>query len=296
MKMRFAIHSILPQSLIDVYRASRRRLRWRRARAQKAVVTKADILEGLSEIGVRPGDVLLVHSSLSRLGDVEGGVDIVIDALLEAVGSAGTIVMPAYPMPGHTLPYVQTDPLFDPRRTPATSGRISDTFWRRPGVLRSLHPTHSAAAYGPKAEYLVQDHEKGRNPFGKESPYQKVIELDGRILQLACPWFIISSFHIPEVACPEFPLTVYLPDLYPVRYLDWDGVEHTALTEVHDPAMFSTGVHLDKEIEARVFNDLIQGGIMRIGSIGQAKLHLLDARAFEEYLEHEARNGRSAYR
>ena len=58
------------------------------------MVHKEDIVRGLGELGLRPGDVVLVHSSLSSFGYVEGGADAVIDALLDAVGPEGTVMVP----------------------------------------------------------------------------------------------------------------------------------------------------------------------------------------------------------
>jgi aminoglycoside 3-N-acetyltransferase len=47
--------------------------------------------------------------------------------LLDAVGQAGTLVMPS-----------MSDRIFDPVRTPCRRlGVVADTFWLMPGVLRS---------------------------------------------------------------------------------------------------------------------------------------------------------------
>ena len=63
---------------------------------EKVRVTKEDIKKGLAELGLKRGDVVGVHSSLSSFGYVEGGADTVIDALLETVGEEGAVVMPTY--------------------------------------------------------------------------------------------------------------------------------------------------------------------------------------------------------
>ena len=59
------------------------------------MVTMKTIADGLRQIGIQKGDVLLVHSSLKSLGRVAGGADTVINALIDTIGPEGTLVMPA---------------------------------------------------------------------------------------------------------------------------------------------------------------------------------------------------------
>ena len=59
------------------------------------MVCKEDIKRGLAELGITPGMILEVHSSLSSFGRVDGGAVTVIDALKEAVTEEGSIFMPA---------------------------------------------------------------------------------------------------------------------------------------------------------------------------------------------------------
>jgi len=58
--------------------------------------------------------VVLVHSSLSGIGYVPGGVETLIDALLQSVGEEGTIVVPTI-----------TGQIFDSPDTPRVSLEIS---------------------------------------------------------------------------------------------------------------------------------------------------------------------------
>ncbi|MER6898900.1 AAC(3) family N-acetyltransferase, partial [Amycolatopsis sp. NPDC000740] len=71
---------------------------WRVAReVAVVVVVDADVVcAGVRELGVAEGGVVIVHSSLSALGNVDGGADAVVRGLLRAVGSAGTVVVPAF--------------------------------------------------------------------------------------------------------------------------------------------------------------------------------------------------------
>jgi len=87
---------------------------------------------------------VLVHSSLSSLGCVEGGADAVIDALLDVLGPGGTLVVPT--LTGTESLSAENPPRYDPDATPCWTGRVPETLRRRPGAMRSLHPTHSVAA------------------------------------------------------------------------------------------------------------------------------------------------------
>lgn len=50
----------------------------------------------IQKLGVCPGDVLFVHSSLSAIGWVCGGQVAICNALLDVVEKNGTVVMPAH--------------------------------------------------------------------------------------------------------------------------------------------------------------------------------------------------------
>ena len=58
------------------------------------VILKEEIVQKLREVGLEKGDVVMVHTSLKRIGYVCGGAQTVIEALMEVVGKDGTIMMP----------------------------------------------------------------------------------------------------------------------------------------------------------------------------------------------------------
>ncbi len=150
------------------------------------IVIKKTIKKGLREIGVRKGDLVMVHSSLSSFGYVEGGADTVIDALMEVVGEEGTILMPTF------NPRVK---IFDPLTTPSSVGKITEVFRKMKGVLRSIHPTHSYASWGKWAEYLIKDH---KETHGIDSPLGKLARKGGYVLMLGAPPGSNTSIHIAE--------------------------------------------------------------------------------------------------
>lgn len=77
------------------YAYSIKRIDWENIKAGPKTVTKEDIRKTLSELGVKPGMMLEVHSSLKSFGTVTGGAQSVIDALKESVTDEGSIFMPA---------------------------------------------------------------------------------------------------------------------------------------------------------------------------------------------------------
>ncbi len=105
------------------------------------VIGKEQIVFSLKLMGIVPGDTLFVHSALSSIGNVEGGADTVIDALLEAVGEQGTVAVSTLSF-GHP---------FCAETTPTGVGAISETFRKRPEAKRSLSPIRSIAAIGAQA-------------------------------------------------------------------------------------------------------------------------------------------------
>lgn len=139
------------------------------------MVSKDDIVYSLKLMDIKKGDILLVHSSLSSIGFVDGGADSVIDALLEAVGEEGTIVMST--LTGWFEP-------FDCSTSPSAVGKISEKFRRRENAKRSLHPVHSVAAVGKHAEYITSGHELCETGCGMGTPYLKIMELGGKVMLL----------------------------------------------------------------------------------------------------------------
>ena len=144
------------------------------------------LVSQLRALGVQPGGVLLVHTSLSKVGT---GPRELIDALLEAVGNEGTLVMPSMAD--------DDDTPFDPTSMPCRAvGLLADTFWRMPGVLRSDNP-HAFAAHGPLASRITQPHPIDI-PHGVDSPPGRVFQLNGSILLIGVGHDCSTTVHVAE--------------------------------------------------------------------------------------------------
>ena len=177
------------------------------------MIVQADLEKGLVDLGVRPGARMMVHSSLSSFGRVEGGPDAVIQALKAVVGPAGTILMPSF---NHGAPFTADGPgVFDPTETPTTNGAIPDRFWRLPETHRSLNPTHAFAAWGADAEELVSRHHLGTT-MGPGSPLHGLRQAGGAILLLGVGFRANTFHHVVECSVGA-PCLGLRTEEYPVR-------------------------------------------------------------------------------
>jgi hydrogenase maturation protease HycI len=157
---------------------------------------KEDILDGLLALGVQPGMGLVVHASLKSFGYVEGGALAVIEALMEALTEEGTLIMPSF---NHRAPFEEGGPgVYDPLRTPTSNGAIPDRFWRLPGVLRSLDPTHPCAAWGRHARRYVEFHHRTLT-MGPRSPLGLLHADGGSGLLLGVGYHANTFHHVVEM-------------------------------------------------------------------------------------------------
>ena len=161
--------------------------------ACRAPLRLPDLVRDLISLGVRPGDLLMVHSSLRSIGLVEGGPETVVDALLQALGPEGTLVVPTFTYPTSGDPAF----VFDPIHTPSQMGAISEAARRRPHARRSIHLAHSIAAIGPLAETIATS--GGASGWDAHSPMGQVFNRNGRYLLLGVPYQNLTAMHLCEV-------------------------------------------------------------------------------------------------
>lgn len=163
-------------------------------------------------LGVEPGMVVLVHSSLSAMGWVCGGAVAVIAALQEVLGSTGTLVMPTHsgdltepsewenpPVPKTWWPIIRENmPAYDPVLTPTRAmGIIAETFRKQRGVRRSAHPHCSFCACGPQASHITDNHSLAYG-MGEHSPLARIYDLHGFVLLLGVDHGNNTSMHLAE--------------------------------------------------------------------------------------------------
>lgn len=198
---------------------------------ERKLVLKQDILTALARMGVGRGQTIMVHASLSSLGFVCGGAQVVIEALLESVGEEGTIMMPAQSWknldPAAGVHWEEPEewwqairdhwPAYNKEITPTNAmGAVAEMFRKWPGTLRSNHPARSVAANGKYADYLTREHTLS-NIFGDGSPIGRLYELDGHVLLIGVGYDKNTSLHLADARAE-----------YPGKH---DCIEHSAVME-----------------------------------------------------------------
>ncbi|WP_157518386.1 aminoglycoside N(3)-acetyltransferase [Herbidospora mongoliensis] len=225
----------------------------------------------------------MLHSSLSRVGRVEGGAATVVSVLRELLGPAGTLVVPAFTpqnsdtSTAHALatsdmsPAAKADyrarmPAFDAATSPSHGmGVIAETVRLTPGAVRSAHPQTSYAAIGRRAAELMADHARDCH-HGENSPMARLYDTDALVLLLGVGFDRCTAFHLAEY-----------------RYLFPDTPTRTYRCVVNDGDGRKWGKFVDAVLDdsdfAQVGEDFVATGQVRRNSVGEAMAALFPTRA-----------------
>jgi len=201
------------------------------------MLTRSDFILALRTAGLKPGDTALVQSDLLRIGPVDASPNreeilrFYLNALLEALGSSGTlVVLTSYE------DYARYGKPFNRQTSPSLSGALSEYVRSRPNAVRSLHPVLSLTALGPRAEEICSgNHFEG---FGYDSPWGRLHRMDARLLTLGYSLtpdgmtflhYVENLYGVPYQYTKLFDYPVFDGDheiagcfTMPVRYLDFD--------------------------------------------------------------------------
>lgn len=191
-------------------------------------MTTNALTQVLSELSVPRDRIVYIHSSMDWLGRAGIGVGEALGALIDWTDrGGGTLVFPAFPFRGSHEAYLQSEPTFDVRRSPARVGLLNETLRRRQGVRRSLDPDLSVIAFGPQAESVVGSGFTGADPTGADSPFQRVIELGGALLGLGVSFNYMNMIHVLDSRYRHrYPFEIYASSIYAARTIDGDGHLH----------------------------------------------------------------------
>ena len=229
-----------------------------------------DLKRALLHIGIRKGETLLVHGSFDHHNGFSGTPKDVIDCFLEVLGVNGNLLMVSIPFQTSSYLYLKEDPVFDINRTISRMGIISESFRRKKGVQRSLHPTHPVLAFGKDAAWIVKDHEKSMFPCGENTPFGKFRELNGKVLFFDAPFDTFTFIHyLEDMIKNRAPIPIYRKEAMPARVRDSTGHEMVVQTYV-----FSDEV-VKRRNPKVLEKNLVRNGMLKGLNIGRTRLMLV---------------------
>ncbi|MBE7683622.1 AAC(3) family N-acetyltransferase [Paenibacillus sp. P13VS] len=232
--------------------------------------TQQSLLNQLHELGIDGRGTLLVHSSMKSMGEVEGGADTVLDALTDYMKD-GLLVLPT-----HTWSTINaSDPMFHVESSPCCVGILPELFRKRPGVVRSWHPTHSVAAIGQDAVAFTKDDHLYDTPCARGSAWGKLLDRKATILLVGVDLKRNTFIHgVEEWVDIPGRLTDGHEQLYTVLP---DG------TEISVPSRRHCGLSWSEHFW-KVDEVLQRKGAMRLGKLGDAVVRVCNAAVVEEII------------
>jgi len=134
---------------------------------------------------------IIIHSSLFRLGIIEGGINSLMNCIREVFDESYTLAVPTF-----TFKYANTH-YWSYNETKSETGILCEKIMKLNGTLRSIHPFHSIAAFGPNAEYLTNS--ICESSFGANSAFEKLYKLKAYNLSLGSEFIGGATFcHYAE--------------------------------------------------------------------------------------------------
>ncbi len=253
--------------------------------------SKDEFASVLSRLGIKAGDVLLVHIAYDRFEGFEGTPTDVIKILQNAVSNSGTLLMPTIPFRGSALDYARSKQVTDLVWTPSATGLVTEVFRRMPDVKRSIHPTHPVAAWGIKTAELTRDHHLAETPCGKNSPFLKLLDVGGKMLFLGTGIGPMTFFHgVEEILEPQMPVSPFTAERFELETRDAEGNVWSTNTRLFDPRM-------SRRRDMHVLEPALRrNGYWKEGRVGGLNVILLESRQVLETCQQMAEHGRFCYR
>jgi aminoglycoside 3-N-acetyltransferase len=239
----------------------------------------ADFAAALARLGIALGDSLMVHGSLKATSGYQGKPVELIKVLKDAVGPDGLLVMPSMTYTDSSRAFLLRCEAVDLRRSPSRMGLLSELFRRGQGVHRSASPTHPLLAWGGGAREFVTGHERTDRSFGPDSPFQRLLDRDAKVLCLDTSAETVTFMHFLEdrfAAGLDFAL--YEANPLPGRVIDATGLVLEVPTRVLSDA---SRVRRD---EGPLWRQARKSGLIAWRRVGNAQLQLMRCRELESFV------------
>jgi aminoglycoside 3-N-acetyltransferase len=288
--------------MFDIYRNFLKINRIRRKFSWKIFakpVSEDDLVNDLQSNSVlKSGDIVMVHSSLSKIGNVIGGPETVCRAFQRVLTENGTLLMPSYYQPEPILRMIKKGIRVDLRTAKSYMGKLTETFRTLPGVKRSSHPFSSVCAWGRYSAEMTSDHSRTPYICGPGSPFFELIERSGKYMGIGIDIRVIALYHVLEENWNGFPLKVHIPEWFKVRYIDARGESIERELIVLDPNVSKTRIDQEAEgawIRHWLTNYMRRQGVLHEFKLGYATSWIVNAKVFYDQLKFLSQRGITIY-
>ena len=233
-------------------------------------ITENEFKIALAEVGISNGQIIMVHSDLTRIGWVSNAksrsdiLDFYFKSLLRQVGPEGTLVVLTC-----TESFARDNVPFNYEQSPSEQGVLSEFIRNKKGSIRSMHPLFSVAAYGAKSQRICGT---GicNTAFGYGSPFQKLYEMDAQILCIGVDLLSITFVH-------------HVEQMYGVPYgytKEWDNKVYRG-GKISNERFFAFVRYLDSDINynfSKMQNLLLENGLAKKSPLGLGSIWSVSAR------------------
>lgn len=179
--------------------------------------TRQSLRDDLENLGLKSGDIVMVHASVRAVGPVLGGPDEIHRAIVDAVSPGGAMLMyvgcpNGYDEIGRGRLSTQEEgelranlPAFDflTARADRSNGALAELFRSWPGTVVSPNVGVRMAARGDRAAWLVAEHPLDF-PHGRGTPFEKLVQANGKVLLLGSGHDEVTLMHHAEEIA-DFP-------------------------------------------------------------------------------------------
>jgi len=252
----------------------------------KTKVTLKQIEECFKKYGIKKGDTIMVHSSLSA---IDATAEEVVNFLMDYIGEEGNILMPTHPKLKNDGEYY----IYDVDSSPSYVGYLTDVFRNYKNVERSLHPFSSVAVWGKDKDFFLKDNLNSNQPLphGIFSPYFKLTKKKGIIVCIGVTAEKRATIkHVAEELFDEkFPVKNFFKKFY-VKVIK-NGTE-LGVFIVRKADLRKSQIFIAK---AKTENRLLKNGILKRYRIGEVPVEFMDSYRVVELMKQNIVNGETRY-
>ena len=204
--------------LLHIYRRNKKETK----QTETSGITIEELLYELASLGIKKGDILIIHSSMDGLHGIEATPKEILESISLFLGEEGTLVLPTFPYykereaPDKVIRY-------DPQKTLAWTGILPNVFLTMQGTVRSLFPNNTLAANGKYAEEMFRNELIDDASHGEHSAWNFCAEHHAKVVFLGVsPSHCMSEIHMAEGTLGEkWPIkNWYYQQSYQIRIQD----------------------------------------------------------------------------